>query len=207
MPEQASRNVRAEGKAATRKALLEIAGELLERRGADALSMRRIAKLAGCSTSVLYTQFGGKEGLTAALYKEGFERLAAALAEVNEAKPLAQVKQLNHAYRQTALANPVHYAVMFARPIPEFHPNQALRELAWSTLQPLISALESCVAAKKLKGEPADMAKKLWLFTHGLVSAELAGHPHEAAELILDETITSFFKAWGSAKKEKKKKN
>ena len=196
MPEQISQNVRAKGKAATRKALLEIASALLEREGASALSMRRIAKLAGCSTSVLYTQFGGKEGLAAALYKEGFEHLAAALAKVNEAKPLAQVTQLNHAYRQTALANPTHYAIMFARPIPEFQPDQVLRELAWGTLQPLINALEACVVSKKLNGDPADMAKKLWLFTHGLVSAELAGHSHEDAERMLDETVASFFKAW-----------
>lgn len=194
------RNVRAEGRAATRKGLLEIASGLLEQEGADALSMRRIAKLAGCSTSVLYTQFGGKEGLAAGLYEEGFERLEAALKDVKETEPLEQVRQLNRAYRQVALANPTYYAVMFGRPIPEFTPSAEQREVAWRSMQPLIQALGGCRSKGVLTAKPEAMAMKLWTLAHGLVSAEISGHlpydkrlPAELHETVMND----LFEAWG----------
>ena len=159
--------------------------------------MRRIAKLAGCSTSVLYTQFGGKEGLAAALYQEGFERLDAVLQRVEASDPLEQVRQLNHTYRDSALANPTHYAVMFGRPIPEFEPTPELREQARRTLNHLIASLGACVGAGKLEGEPIEMAKKLWVLTHGLVSVELAGHlEDEGAREMLEATLQDLFTAW-----------
>ena len=204
MADYPTRDVRAEGKRAMRTALLEIASELLEREGADALSMRRIAKLAGCSTSVLYTQFGGKEGLAAALYREGFERLDAALQtvlqKVDASDPLEKVRQLNHTYRQTALANPTHYAVMFGRPIPEFEPTPELREQAQGSLRHLVQSLEACVGAGKLEGEPSEMAKKLWALTHGLVSVELAGHLEDEQGVyeMLEATMQDLFTAWSN---------
>ena len=44
--------------------------------------MRRIAAEADCSTTVIYTMFGSKEGLAEALYLEGFERVRRRLEAV-----------------------------------------------------------------------------------------------------------------------------
>ena len=55
--------------------ILEAASELLSEEGASALSVRRIATAAGCSTMGLYSRFGGKDGVVDELYVEGFERL------------------------------------------------------------------------------------------------------------------------------------
>src|SRR5918993_359272 len=63
------------GQEALRRALLDAASGLLLEEGPGALTMRRVAGAGGCSTTVLYTMFGGKEGLADALYREGFERL------------------------------------------------------------------------------------------------------------------------------------
>ena len=59
--------------------ILEAASELLSKEGASALSVRRIATAAGCSTMGLYSRFGGKDGVVDELYAEGFERLIAAM--------------------------------------------------------------------------------------------------------------------------------
>jgi AcrR family transcriptional regulator len=58
----------------------------------------------GCSTTVLFTMFGGKEGLADALYREGFERLTRRLERVPDEDPLARLGALGHAYRANALA-------------------------------------------------------------------------------------------------------
>ena len=55
--------------------ILEAASGLLSEEGASALSVRRIATAAGCSTMGLYSRFGGKDGVVDELYAEGFERL------------------------------------------------------------------------------------------------------------------------------------
>lgn len=192
-------DVRAEGKRAVRTALLKVASDLLKREGPQALSMRRIAKLAQCSTGVLYSQFGGKEEIVAALYNEGFERLQATLEAISTSEPLEQVRELNRAYRQFAIANPTHYSVMFARPAPEFSPSEAQLEEAWRSIMPLIRALELCAEKRLFAGEPEAMALKMWTLAHGLVSAEISGHLVMAEDNLAgmhESVMEDFFRAW-----------
>ncbi len=66
---------------AQRDALLDAASEMLVHGGPDAISLRKLAARIGTSTMAVYTAFGGKDGLIAALFTEAFNRLAAAEAE------------------------------------------------------------------------------------------------------------------------------
>ena len=115
----------AAGRQAVRQLILDTASRLLETEGPDALTMRRIASEAGCSTSVLYTMFGGKTGVTDGLWREGFERLRQALQQAEGDGPLGRLAAMGRAYRANALANPAYYTVMFQRPIPGFEPSPA----------------------------------------------------------------------------------
>ena len=53
------------------------------REGPNALSMRRIAQLVGCSTTVLYNMFGNKQGLVDELYLRGFDMLRQCIEAVS----------------------------------------------------------------------------------------------------------------------------
>ena len=64
--------------------LISAAAEVLEEAGPDGLTVRAIAAKAGCSTMVVYSQFGGKNGIVDALYIDGFQRLA---REMNATRP------------------------------------------------------------------------------------------------------------------------
>ena len=55
------------GSETLRRALLDTASRLLVKEGPQALTMRRVAAAAGCSTTVLYTVFGGKNGIAEGL--------------------------------------------------------------------------------------------------------------------------------------------
>ncbi|MDQ1696870.1 MAG: hypothetical protein QOJ03_2223, partial [Frankiaceae bacterium] len=59
--------------------LIDEAGRILSTEGAAALSLRRLAAATGTSTMAVYTLFGDKQGLLAAMYREGFARLGAAM--------------------------------------------------------------------------------------------------------------------------------
>src|SRR5579871_4976235 len=58
-----------------RQGMLDAATRLLSEEGPSALTVRRVAEAVNCSTTLLYSLFGGKDGLANELYLEGFERL------------------------------------------------------------------------------------------------------------------------------------
>lgn len=167
----------AEGREGQRRLVLDTASRLLEGEGPDALTMRRIAGELGCSTSVLYTMFGGKGGVAEALWREGFERLRAALATVPAGPPLERLAAMGRAYRDNALANRSYYAVMFQRPIPRFSPSPENYAESLRPLQLLIDAVADCIEAEVFRpADPAHIARVLWAASHGSVSLELAGY-------------------------------
>src|SRR5213593_1841393 len=89
-----------------RQAILDAALGLLRDEGPEALRVRRVAAAAGCSTMGVYTHFGRKDGLTEAVWLDGFRRFGAALTAVPAGgDPLVRVRRLLLAYRQWALAH------------------------------------------------------------------------------------------------------
>src|SRR5436305_84188 len=96
------------------------------RDGAAALTLRRLAAASGTSTMAVYTLYGDKPGLLRAMYRAGFERLGAALraASATSDDPLEALLALGHAYRDTALANPHLYDLMFGAAVPGFVPDE-----------------------------------------------------------------------------------
>jgi AcrR family transcriptional regulator len=165
------------GTDAMRRALLDTASRLLVKEGPQALTMRRVAAAAGCSTTVLYTTFGGKTGISEALYREGFARFSKKLAAVPHTDdPLARLIALGQAYRENAIENPTYYGVMFGGAIPGFVPSEEALTEAAPTLQTLIDQVQVCMDAGLLEpGDPQAVAEVLWAATHGAVSLELAG--------------------------------
>jgi AcrR family transcriptional regulator len=166
---------KAAGKESLGRLLLDTASSLLERDGPDALTMRRIAAEAGCSTSVLYTMFGGKAGIAEGLWREGFTRLAAALDQATGADPLQRLAAMGRAYRSNALANRSYYAVMFQRPIPGFQPSPQAYEESLRPLHMLAHTVADCIDRGVFRAEdPRHIAGVLWAAAHGAVSLELA---------------------------------
>lgn len=171
------------GQEALRRTLLDAASRLLLAEGPGALTMRRVAGAVGCSTTVLYTMFGGKEGLADALFREGFERLRRRLEAVADDDPMRRLAALADAYRANALAERAYYGVMFQQAIPGFRPSAASLAAARASLEVLALAVRAAMDAGALRpGDPQPVAEVLWAAVHGVVSLELAGHfPDPAA--------------------------
>ncbi len=157
--------------------ILEAASELLSKEGASALSVRRIATAAGCSTMGLYSRFGGKDGVVDELFAEGFERLTEAMqANPPTDDPLADLRTCAGCYRSTALANATHYMVMFGGAVPGFEPSEASHLLAHEAFDGLVAKVRRCTGAG-LFGDlaPEQVAEVLWGSIHGLVMLEVVG--------------------------------
>ncbi|MGW2748353.1 TetR/AcrR family transcriptional regulator [Streptomyces sp. NPDC001450] len=169
----------ARGEAALRTAMLDTAAELLAAEGPAALSMRRLATAADCSTTVLYRLFGSKDGITAALYREGFARLRRRLDAVpHDGDPAEYLAALGRAYRANALEEPNFYSVMFGEAVPGFTPDEEARAAAAASLDIVRKAARGCVRAGVLRADADvdEVADVLWAAAHGVISLERGGH-------------------------------
>jgi AcrR family transcriptional regulator len=157
--------------------LIDEAGRLLLEHGIGGLSLRKLATAAGTSTMSVYTRFGGKQQLLAAMYREGFDRLGASLLDAarTDGDPLHVLAEIGAAYRRAALVSPTLYGLMFGPPIPGFEPSPEHAAAARATYRTLVDAVRRCVSAQVMSGDPEQIALHLWAVVHGMVSLELAG--------------------------------
>lgn len=159
----------------TRSALLAAALEILRKHGAGAMTVRSVANAAGCSTTGVYTWFGGKTGLVEAIFIDGFqnfgETIRAATPDGSGDKPLVGMAL---AYRSWALAHPTQYMVMFGGAVPDYEPSAQALAIAIGTFEDLVVATRSSMDALDLDGTAQDIAHHLWAGIHGYVSLELA---------------------------------
>jgi AcrR family transcriptional regulator len=170
---------------ALRVRLLDEAGRLLSDDGPDALSLRRLAKDVGTSTTAVYSLFGAKQGLVRAVFLEAFGRFGARLDAVpRSGDPLTDLLALGIAYRESALADPHLYAVMFGRGLPGFEPEPEDTEVSLATMNPLVDAVRAAADAGLLLDVPPEtIAIALWAQAHGLVSLELGGNLPDGFDL------------------------
>jgi AcrR family transcriptional regulator len=171
-----------EGRAALRGAVLEAASRLLLEAGPPALTMRRIASEIGASTTVLYTMFGGKDGIADALYRDGFARLRQRIDDVPaDRRPLERLAAASAAYRAAALADPAAYRLMFGLALPGFVPSAEAQAEARGALDGMVRIVEACILSGDFRPVDARFAVDVLLAAaHGAMSLELARD--EAAE-------------------------
>jgi AcrR family transcriptional regulator len=188
-----------EGQSVVRAAILDAAKHLLITEGPAALTVRRISGEVGCSTKVIYTLFGGKDGLSEALWLEGFARFERWLLEVPaEGDPLRQLHAGATAYRAYALAERDYYRVMFEGAIPGLKPGPEAARAARRTFDILIRWVTDGLEAGVLRGaEAREIADVLWMAMHGAVSLEISGYFDQVEaerryELLCSSVLTPF---------------
>ena len=186
-----------------REVMLRAASTLLRDEGPEALTVRRIAAAAECSTMGVYSRFGGKDGVVDALFREGFELLHDTLDAVEQTDdPVADLARGARAYRDLALAHDTHYAIMFAKAVPGFEASAASREVALGSFLVLVRMVERATDAGQLEGDPTVIAAAIWATVHGIASLEISGARPEPAvdHLPLDATIGALLRGFAPAR-------
>ena len=158
-----------------RSELLRTSRELLDEAGPSALSMREVARRAGCTHQAPYHYFANREAILAALVCEGFDELADRLAVAHDGLGSADLHAVlvasGNAYVEFALRRPGVFRVMFRPDVcdPERFPEvvqagqRARRELAR--------------LAEAVMGDGAQVEAEvlIWSGVHGLASLLLDG--------------------------------
>lgn len=162
-----SRDLRAE--------LLRTSRKLLDESGPSALSMREVARRAGCTHQAPYHYFANREAILAALVREGFDELADRLASARERLEGADRRVVltasGNAYVEFALRHPGVFRVMFRPDVcdPERFPEVVrASERARDELARL---------ARRVAGEETSLEIEVlfWSGVHGLASLLLDG--------------------------------
>src|SRR5579859_5879641 len=91
-----------------RRALLDVAVEVIAEVGAAGVSLRELARRVGVSHAAPAHHFADKRGLLTAVAVEGYDRLADTLATAS-----GDLLAMGVAYVRFAVTYPAHFAVMF----------------------------------------------------------------------------------------------
>jgi AcrR family transcriptional regulator len=162
-----------------RQAILQAALRVLVEEGHGALTVRRVANVAGVSTIGVYTWFGGKDGLVDAIWIDGFHSFANSLRRAASGKaPIENMCAQATAYRRWALAHPMHYRVMFLGAMPGHQPS-AEAAAAGTVAYELIESAVSAAADQGLlvSNDVSATTMMMWGLVHGLVALQLVAQP------------------------------
>jgi AcrR family transcriptional regulator len=164
-----------------RRRLIEVAADILSEDGPAALSARRLARDAGTSTMAVYTHFGGMPALVRAVVAEGFARLYARVAEVEQTDdPLMDLIASSAAYRAHALADPHLFSVMFgSASLGQYRLTTEELEVGLAAFDQLAAIVARVMDAGAIRaGDPRAVAGQFWAALHGYVMIEISGLSH-----------------------------
>lgn len=170
-----------------RATILAAAAELVAQRGADAVSLRELARAAGVSHAAPAHHFTDRRGLFTALAAQGYTMLAAALERARPDFIDAAV-----AYVRFAIDNPGHYAVMFDRALVEPDDPELVAAQAGAAAE--LSAGVGSLNDPKATADPDTARLAAWSLVHGFATLWLnEAVPRENPDAVVRRLGTMLF--------------
>lgn len=160
-----------------RQAILEKAAEVLERQGADAISLRGLARALGVSHAAPAHHFTDRHELLAELAADGYAGLADAMAAgMEDSDPDGWLAATGAAYIRFGVANPERYRMMFASRLMTENCPERLRIESTRAYLLLLAASHG----REPNADPSDYSVDLpeltaWSTVHGAVMLWLDG--------------------------------
>ncbi|WP_250008081.1 TetR/AcrR family transcriptional regulator [Actinoplanes sp. M2I2] len=164
---------RVESAAATRRALIEAAAELLDEGGPDAVTLRAVGARAGVSRGAPYGHFPDKEHLLAAVATKSWEAIGEQLDTLvaDEHRPPAErLEQALRGLMAVGRGHPHAYGLMFTAPTGE-HPDAVA---AVSRTHDRFLQLVTDVVGDAERARP--IGALLMTSVHGIIAMENNGH-------------------------------
>ena len=165
------RNPRGQGER-LRDDIIEAASRLMADPAAPPLTLRAVAREVGVAATSVYLHFDSIDSLTLAVVNHLFDELLRREDEITETDPRQRVLAGAVVYCEFGVANPGHYQLMFATPLPlpEFTPGHFPGRKA---LQQLTSRVAECIGVSPEAPEAVFTAQLIWQQMHGIVSLRI----------------------------------
>jgi AcrR family transcriptional regulator len=166
-----------EAAAEDRARILAAAEKLFAQGGYDGVSMRNVAKEAGCSPAALYTLFPHKRALLRNIWEEAFAELDVALEAAVRRKrdPMQKLKLLGRAFVDFWCARPDHFLAIFMIQDRVVEPGERYFVETSASLPRLVALFEEAVseaiAAGRMSGPPRAGVELIFCGLYGVASA------------------------------------
>jgi AcrR family transcriptional regulator len=164
------------------EALTAAALQVITDRASVDISLREIARAIGVSHAAAYRHFATKTALLAAVATRGMWRLAAWMQRIERlpaaTTPGDKVCALGSGYVRFGFAHPGYHRAMFAPAVARKADFPELRDASDAASEPLVRAVEACMAAGLLHGETnrcVEHSLAIWSLVHGIVTLALDG--------------------------------
>jgi AcrR family transcriptional regulator len=167
----------AEAAAEDRARILAAAERLFAQSGYEGVSMRNVAKEAGCSPAALYTLFPHKRALLRNIWEEAFAALDEALmrAARRQRDPIERLKLLGRAFVDFWAVRPDHFRAIFLIEDRVVEPGELYFVDTSESLQRLVALFEQpvseAIGAGRISGQPRATVELIFCALHGVASA------------------------------------
>ena len=166
--------------------ILTRACELYLEGGAEAVSMRRLARDLGVTAPALYRHYDSREEMLLDVVAEAYRRLSERLyGALSGRTPAERLYLAGQAYLDFALDQPKYYEMLYTPAHTlgaEEFPEQVTEQVA-SVGRFFNDRVRECIDAGLFQPlDPADVSRTLWAHAHGLISIYLRGCLHMDAE-------------------------
>ncbi|HTW77998.1 MAG TPA: TetR/AcrR family transcriptional regulator [Terracidiphilus sp.] len=162
----------------TSREIFSCALQVLEAEGAQAVTMRRVAKEIGVTPMAIYHHYKNREALLGAVVDSEFEQLAEYFRRPMRQRTFEeQVVHIMDGYLDYALAHPRIFDYVFSTPRPgaRRYPRD-FRARRSPTLNILADTVRSLIREKRLKQDDVwEIAMQLWAHVHGYLMLYRAG--------------------------------
>lgn len=162
---------RVESAAATRRALIDAAADLLDAGGPEAVTLREVGARVGVSRNAPYRHFDDKESLLTAVVTEAWDRIAEGLHAVRsmDATPQTRLRHALLAHLEVSRTRPHLYRMLFSTPGGD---PGALVRAASRAQDEFLGIVAAVVGADDARHYGA----LLLTGAHGIAGIEMAGH-------------------------------
>jgi AcrR family transcriptional regulator len=161
----------------TAQALLLAAEEAVERSGTEELSLRGVATAAGTSTRAVYSLYGSRAGLVAALAAMGFHQLLEQVAQLPVTdRPVDDLVAAGLVIRRFALEHPAMFQLMFRnRTDPFLRSRGEVRASSALALDALTARVASAITHANAALDAREATLQFRALCDGLAGLELGG--------------------------------
>ncbi|WP_218822602.1 TetR/AcrR family transcriptional regulator [Paracoccus seriniphilus] len=150
--------------------------ELLDREGADALTMRALAERLAINPMTIHHHFGGRDGLIGAMSDAVYAQVMAP----EDGTPIDRIGDLLKAYHAQVLRHPALTTLIFSRPV--VFPQQAER---------ITNEISALLAEVGLPHQRTKLWRDILVdFTHGAALATAMSGRHQDRESHEDQGFT-----------------
>ena len=160
-----------------REALIQASYDLVRRQGAENFTLAEACRLAGVSTAAPYKHFKDRDEVLGLVVARGFDEMSSqsmAAVEAAGVGTLAGMAAMGRAYVRFAVENEKLFRLMFGQhPILKTDDNVVGE--GTDCFSKVIEQVAIYCARNDVRGNPDEIAVRLWTFVHGAASLLIDG--------------------------------